>query len=390
MPIKRNRCGRAMCQFPVDEGMQCDNCKRWFHSMCTNLTPAAYKRCCKPLANWLCNDCCSTTKLRITEAIATLSGALKLMDCKRPPPQKNTDYCSDSDDVASVIDKTAHVPDATLPISECSTAQKNTHHITDTQVAPTILDEPSSDGNGKTAVKKRRTRGRKPAAPVAQGLAEQASSTPVSSRQTNPTKISEEDANEWRTVVSRKKRDKDNTSATPPKKDRNTLTPQGKKVTESKPDLSDRSLILHKVEESLALDPKTRFEHDLNLVKPLLDKLLPQTVSGITIHSVYRIGQKPDPTVSEPVRLLKVVLNSKAERDAILSNSHILKGSGIYVRADLSLADRVKRQAAALELSERRRNGEKNLKIKGFRVVRVRSLMIPKPLWVGRGSTNLN
>ncbi|CAH8875613.1 unnamed protein product [Trichobilharzia szidati] len=390
MPIKKNRCGRIMCQFPVDEGMQCDNCKRWFHSMCTNLTPAAYKRCCKPLENWLCNDYCSTTKLRITEAIATLSGALKLMDCKGLPSQEKTNCFSDTEDATSVIDRTVHVPNESLSMTECPSAQKSTHHIPVTQAAPTILDKPSSDSNGKTATKKRRTRGRKPATQVTQVLVDQASSTPVSSRQINPATTSEENANEWRNVVSRKKRDKDNTLATLPTKDRKTFTPQSKKTTASKPDLSDRSLILHKVEESLAPEPKTRFEHDFNLVKPLLDKLLPQTVSGITIHSVYRIGQKPDPTVSQPVRLLKVVLTSKEERDAILSNSHILKGSGIYVRADLSLADRIKRQSAALELSERRRNGEKNLKIKGFRVVQVRSLMIPKPLWVGRGSTKLD
>ncbi|VDQ12549.1 unnamed protein product [Trichobilharzia regenti] len=297
------------------------------------------------------------------------------MDCKGLPPQEKTDYCSDNDDVTSVIDKTAHAPDTSLSMSEYPSAQKGTHYTPDTHAAFTILDNPSSDSNGKAVAKKRHTGGRKTAAQVAQGLVDQASSTPVNSRQVNPTTISEEGVNEWRNVVSRKKRYKVNTSATLSTKDRETLTPQSKKATASKPDVSDRPLILYKLGESLAPDPKARFEHDFNLVKSFLDKLLSQTVSGITIHSVYRIGQKLDPTVSQLVRLLKVVQNSKEERDAILNNSQTPKGSGIYVGADLGLADRAKRLSAA------RRNGEKNLKIKGFRDVRIRSLMTLKPLW---------
>ncbi|VDQ08568.1 unnamed protein product [Trichobilharzia regenti] len=101
-------------------------------------------------------------------------------------------------------------------------AQKSTHHIPDTHAAPTILDKPSIDSNGKNATKKRSTRGRKPAAQVAQEPVDEASSTPLNSRQINPPAISEEDADEWCNVVSRKKRDKDNTSVTSPTKERKT------------------------------------------------------------------------------------------------------------------------------------------------------------------------
>ena len=401
MTVKKNQCGRVLCQFPVEEGMQCDSCKRWFHNMCTNLSPAAYKRCCKPLANWTCNDCCSTTEFRIKEAIATLSGALKLLNCKGPPPQEKSGNRTDTDDVTNAIDKTLIILDASLSECESISAQKSTIHGPDTHVVPTIFDKPLTTSSEKAienpsskspiaGTGKRRTRGQKPAAIVAKELVDQASPIQVDSKQIKLTTDSEESANVWRNVVCRKKRDKDTIRTSLSTMDRKTLAPQSKKATSSKPDLSDRSLILHKVEESSASDPKDRFEHDHKLVKPLLDKLLPTTVSGVTIHSLYRIGKKAESTENQPVRLLKVVLNSKTERDAILSNSQTLKGSGIYVRADLCLADRVKRQSATLELSECRQNGEKNLKIKGFRVVKVRSLMITKPLWVGRGSTKLS
>ena len=363
--------------------MQCDNCKRWFHSMCTNLTPAAYKRCCRPIAHWLCNNCCSSTKVRITEAITLLNGAL-LLDSKTPIRQENS-CCSDIDDTTEVINTLQQVLDESLSSEALSLKAEVSHD------ADRTLTEVNDCSLPSTPKKKKRTRGRKPEDTVSSII--ECHDTPaiqVELKQPIPKIDSEEGASGWSNVVSRKKRDSATKKDVPPNKNGKSLSPQAKKAHQSKPDLSDRSLILHKVEESEASDPRTRFEHDLNLVKPILDKLLPTTVTGITIHSLYRIGQKAESTANQSTRLLKVVLNSKAERDAILSNSQILKGSGTYIRADLCLADRIKRQSAALELSERRRNGEKNLTIKGFRVIKVRSLMIPKPMWVERGSTKQN
>lgn len=33
--------------FLVGDRMQCDNCTKWYHNVCTGLISAAYKRCCK-------------------------------------------------------------------------------------------------------------------------------------------------------------------------------------------------------------------------------------------------------------------------------------------------------------------------------------------------------
>ncbi|CAH8516651.1 unnamed protein product [Schistosoma margrebowiei] len=72
-----------------------------------------------------------------------------------------------------------------------------------------------------------------------------------------------------------------------------------------KTDLSDRSVIFHKIRESLDTEPKARFEHDLNHVKTSLSKLLPDTVSGVSICKLYRIGKKVDSENPQKNRLLK-------------------------------------------------------------------------------------
>lgn len=71
-------CGRPACYFFVDEGTQCDNRNKWHHIMCSGLTPAAYKRCCKPLSCWFCKECSSTKSLLILQAIELLNKAKKL------------------------------------------------------------------------------------------------------------------------------------------------------------------------------------------------------------------------------------------------------------------------------------------------------------------------
>ncbi|VDO96473.1 unnamed protein product [Schistosoma margrebowiei] len=141
------------------------------------------------------------------------------------------------------------------------------------------------------------------------------------------------------------------------------------------------------IRESSDTEPKARFEHDLDHIKTSLSKLLPDTVSGVSICKLYRIEKKVDSESPQKNRLLKVTFNTVEERNLILSNSRKLIGSGIYVREDLSLADRIKRRDAEAEINERRRNGERNLVLKGFQIVKVRSKTIPKPLWVARESS---
>ncbi|VDP60372.1 unnamed protein product [Schistosoma curassoni] len=141
------------------------------------------------------------------------------------------------------------------------------------------------------------------------------------------------------------------------------------------------------IPKSLNTEPKARFEHDLNHIKTSLSKVIADTVSGVSICKLYRTGKKVDSGSPQKNRLLKVTFNTVEERNLILRNSRKLIGSGIYVREDLSLADRNKRRAAEAEINERRQNGKRNLVLKGFQIVKVRSKTIFKPLWVARESS---
>ncbi|CAH8496565.1 unnamed protein product [Schistosoma intercalatum] len=74
---KKSSCQRPGCLYPVESGMQCDECKGWYHEVCTNLTPAAFKRFSKKGCVWLCQQCCSDANSLLTEAISLVDAAKK-------------------------------------------------------------------------------------------------------------------------------------------------------------------------------------------------------------------------------------------------------------------------------------------------------------------------
>ncbi|VDP42083.1 unnamed protein product [Schistosoma margrebowiei] len=57
--------------------MQGDECKGWYNEVCTNLTPAAFKRFSKKGCLWLCQQCCSDARSLLTEAISLVDAAKK-------------------------------------------------------------------------------------------------------------------------------------------------------------------------------------------------------------------------------------------------------------------------------------------------------------------------
>ncbi|CAH8618971.1 unnamed protein product [Schistosoma bovis] len=93
-----HKCGQSNCLFPVEEGMQCGQYNKWFHKLCTRLSPTAYKRCSKPNSHWLCMFCCANKVLLIQETMSLLALACK----------KNDGICADntgtdSDECVSVV-----------------------------------------------------------------------------------------------------------------------------------------------------------------------------------------------------------------------------------------------------------------------------------------------
>ncbi|KAH9592473.1 hypothetical protein MS3_00001266 [Schistosoma haematobium] len=352
---KTHKCWQPNCLFPVEEGMQCDDCKKWYHKMCTRLSPTAYKRCSKPNSHWLCMFCCTDKKVLIREAMALLALA-----CKKNDGGSNDNKSTDGEECVSVVSA------ATGPVKHLTVIDGNVKSpltLTRNEV-PLDIDIGSHtplaeiEDPDKTV-----TVPRSPGVAVLTG-------------------------DKW-TSVRRKRNGKKKTVGKTQlvSKALEGMLSEEKSSLRDKTDLSERSVIFHKIRESSDKEPKARFEHDLNHIKTSLSKLLPDTVSGVSICKLCRIGKKVDSKSPPKNRLLKVTFNTVEERNLILSNSRKLIGSGIYVREDLSLADRIKRRAAEAEINERCQNGERNLVLKGFQVVKVRSKTIPKPLWVARKSS---
>ncbi|VDP07160.1 unnamed protein product, partial [Schistosoma margrebowiei] len=77
LELKKSSCQRPGCRYPVESGMQCDECKGWYHEVCTNLTPAAFKRYSKKGCVCLCQQCCSDANSLLTEAISLVDAAKK-------------------------------------------------------------------------------------------------------------------------------------------------------------------------------------------------------------------------------------------------------------------------------------------------------------------------
>ncbi|VDP47139.1 unnamed protein product [Schistosoma curassoni] len=143
------------------------------------------------------------------------------------------------------------------------------------------------------------------------------------------------------------------------------------------------SLIIWNLEQSKDNDPAKRHARDLQFVESVMRNVLPEEVSGVHITKVIRLGKWVGGE-TQPRRILELVLGSFEERDILLKNAPKTRDSNIRIRPDWPLEDRMKWKNALMELKTRKLNGENNLTIKGFRVVRSWKPMLPRPVWVER------
>ncbi|CAI2728754.1 unnamed protein product [Schistosoma spindalis] len=362
-----HKCGQPRCLFPVDEGMQCDECKSWFHKMCTRLSPTAYKRCSKPNSHWLCMFCCANKTLLIQEAMSLLALA-----CKKNDRACTDNMSTDSDECVSVV-----VPAVTrrlkhpnlidgkvkspliLPREEAppETNISNQVPLVDTEDLNKTVTVPNSPGVLKdekwTTVRNKRSEKKK-----AVGNAQVVSKSLVNSHC------------ESQNVL--------------PKSDRKRENHPG--VTEKK-NLISSNIIVSKLLESNDPDPKIRHAHDLEKLGDYIRSILPDNSKGVQVKKLVRIGKRTENNAEpRPCRLLKVILGSETQRDLLLSNARCHDNSDIRVRPDMSLEDRIKRKKALAELEIRQQNGEKNLRLVGFRIVKSWKRMLPRPVWIGRST----
>ncbi|CAH8487746.1 unnamed protein product [Schistosoma curassoni] len=369
---KKSSCQRPGCRYPVESGMQCDECKGWYHEVCTNLTPAAFKRFSKKGCVWLCQQCCSDANSLLTEAISLVDAAKKCFN----KHSRNASNSTRSVDTQINVKETKVSP----VIDDSRPSKKEKQYPKGSALKKSSRKAGSSVPRLPDGIQQETPRGRnRKARSVSTGkhntTPQVVDNPPKPNTSFDATATaSTSSVNEWVKVVRKKSIDIKGKPA------------PVKVVEKSKADHSDRSAIFHRIKESDSSEPKARFEHDIVLIRQLLNQLMPQNMTGVTLLKVYRLGSLTDSKPNHS-RLLKVVFGSSNERDLILQNGHKLKGSGVFIRKDLPLADRVKRREAEKELQHRLDAGEKDLKIVNFRVVRLRQRMMPKPLWVKHEGT---
>ncbi|CAH8599148.1 unnamed protein product [Schistosoma bovis] len=328
--------------------------------MCTRLSPTAYKRCSKPNSHWLCMFCCANKALLIQEAMSLLALACK----------KNDGICADntgtdSDECVCVVTQRLKKPtlnDAkvkspliltggVVPPSTDIVNHAPLVGTDDLDKTVTVPNSPSVTRDEKWTTVRRKRNEKKKA---------------VSSTQ----------------VVSNSMVDSNcEPQVALPRSDRKSETHPG--VTEKK-NLITSNIIVSNLRESNDPDPKIRHAHDLEKLGEYIRSILPDNSKGVQVKKLVRIGKRTEDNVEpRPCRLLKVILGSEKQRDLLLSSARCHDNSDIRVRPDISLEDRIKRKKALAELETRRQNGEENLRLVGFRIVRSWKRMLPRPVWIG-------
>ncbi|CAH8573272.1 unnamed protein product [Schistosoma haematobium] len=360
---KTHKCGQPNCLFPVEEGMQCDECHKWFHKMCTRLSPTAYKRCSKPNSHWLCMFCCANKALLIQEAMSLLALA-----CKKKDGICADNTGTDSDECVSVV------PAVTRRLKKLT--------LTDVKVESSLTLTGGVVPSGTDIVNN---------APLME-------TEDLDKTVTVPNSPSVMRDEKWNTVRRKRTEKKKAVSSTQvvsnslvdPNCEPQIALPKSEGKSETHPGVTEKknlitsNIIVSKLRESNDPDPKIRHAHDLEKLGEYIRSILPDNSKGVQVKKLIRIGKRTEDNVEpRPCRLLKVILGSEKQRDLLLSSARCHDNSDIRVRPDMPLEDRIKRKKALAELETRRQNGEENLRLVGFRIVRSWKRMLPRPVWIG-------
>lgn len=142
------------------------------------------------------------------------------------------------------------------------------------------------------------------------------------------------------------------------------------KVEEEEIKRRSTSIIIHGLAEPQASTPESRKQEDEDTTETLLHSL---NLDDISVHSVIRLGRRPEAADAKP-RPIKMVVASEEQKVRVLSKAKNLprKGEGaphIFMHQDLTPKQRKLRQELVKELRERQSNGEANLMIANWKIV---------------------
>ena len=152
--------------------------------------------------------------------------------------------------------------------------------------------------------------------------------------------------------------------------------------TPTKPSSREQCVIVLNLPESSSTVSQQRLNADLQELRTCFTKLFvageEEVAAAIRVKSAFRLGKRlvDDAGVSNS-RPLKVVLNTAEEAQALLRRAYRLRGTPVRILRDLSPEDRLRMKEALSELRERRANGETDLFIRDFRVIKRK----PKVRW---------
>lgn len=128
----------------------------------------------------------------------------------------------------------------------------------------------------------------------------------------------------------------------------------------------ENCIMMFRVPESNDADPQIRYNHDLQFLQSVIDKLLDPTDGSVRVRRILRLGQRS----GGYHRPLRIVFGDAKIPKLILSRLWRLGGLNVHIRADIDPEKRELLHSAIAELKERRQQGESNLRIVNFRVVR--------------------
>lgn len=153
--------------------------------------------------------------------------------------------------------------------------------------------------------------------------------------------------------------------------------------TRPKPRQSPREncLMVFNVPETVDDNVVRRHQADITHLQNLINSLLNSEEAAVEVKAVTRIGPYAAEAVQAKPRPMKVIFTNPKDPIRLLKQGRKLSGQPISIRPDMDVETRMKMRAALAELRERTGNGETNLTIRNFRVVKRRQpRLMPQPL----------